>query len=514
MAPLLQNESSTKTAASPLNKEGSVPSGFILKLYQMVNGAPDDIITWTAAGDAFKIGADLQRLEAETLPQYFRHSRFQSLVRQLNFYNFRKVNRERTFWIYKHRLFHRDHPEDLHLLRRRTCPGVDGRKNRFSGFSRKLSNDSSGRSGRFGSDVYHQKSSDDESFDEDTETGRFKQDGFDEDDDEIFSKQMNAEGKQVGNSLYNGYKDNVMVDLSLVNGTERIAASKKKSTLDRYDSKQTDDSGSASEVDERQARREQAHVVSQVALKLEEYARKAKKSVGRTRAGGGVVTPPLGGGQLPSGYYYRSLITYDDEYEAMASVRVSSAIPVVTDVESSNSESCAHPVTPLSKRPFILFDKPPVSDLQLVKKVSDRIMQCNRDLSSNMASAAVACFCMANGPDEQEGEVCAKILGLLSTCDKLAHEFMQYRCALQPLDCSSTFANSTFCASGHRNDSTVFSIHQIWERAASRRDAVRDFKTFAVNYINTDLQKIEFTQEQAMALQQTAEIWLKSANSF
>jgi len=44
-------------------------------------------------------------------------------VRQLNFYNFRKVNRERTFWIYRHKQFHRDRPEDLHLLRRRTCFG-------------------------------------------------------------------------------------------------------------------------------------------------------------------------------------------------------------------------------------------------------------------------------------------------------------------------------------------------------------------------------------------------------
>lgn len=44
-------------------------------------------LQWTADGDAFKIGSDLNKLESETLPQYFRHNRFQSLVRQLNFYN-------------------------------------------------------------------------------------------------------------------------------------------------------------------------------------------------------------------------------------------------------------------------------------------------------------------------------------------------------------------------------------------------------------------------------------------
>ncbi|KAL7553490.1 hypothetical protein ACHAWF_016767 [Thalassiosira exigua] len=104
------------------------PTGFVLKLYNMVNGAPDDIISWVPSGEAFRV-SDLARLESETLPHFFRHSRFQSLVRQLNFYNFRKINRERTFWVYHHPLFHRDRPQDMHRLRRRTCPGYDGRKN-------------------------------------------------------------------------------------------------------------------------------------------------------------------------------------------------------------------------------------------------------------------------------------------------------------------------------------------------------------------------------------------------
>lgn len=34
------------------------------------------------------------------------------------------------FWVYHHPLFHRDRPEEMHKLRRRTCPGYDGRKNR------------------------------------------------------------------------------------------------------------------------------------------------------------------------------------------------------------------------------------------------------------------------------------------------------------------------------------------------------------------------------------------------
>jgi len=87
------------------------------------------ILQWVPSGEAIRI-SNLARLESETLPQYFRHSRFQSFVRQLNFYNFRKINGGRTFWVYYHPLFHRDRPEEMHKLRRRTCPGFDGRRNR------------------------------------------------------------------------------------------------------------------------------------------------------------------------------------------------------------------------------------------------------------------------------------------------------------------------------------------------------------------------------------------------
>lgn len=40
------------------------------------------------------------------------------------------MNQERTSWVYKHDMFHRDRPEDLHLVRR--VSGVDGRKNRIN----------------------------------------------------------------------------------------------------------------------------------------------------------------------------------------------------------------------------------------------------------------------------------------------------------------------------------------------------------------------------------------------
>lgn len=416
------------------------------------------------------------------------------------------MNRERTFWIYKHRLFHRDHPEDLHLLRRRTCPGVDGRKNRFSnGDSRRTSDDA-----EVGDEGYDDESKSSDESTEATEVSVVK-----------------PKKRSVGNHVQEGDNkrralacinrvsddekpnDNVVVDLSIV-GTIRNSFCSKVAKISHPDAVEETDSVSDKEVDERIARREQAHVVSQVAIKLEEYARKAKRTRGGTRFGVGIVTPPLGGGQS-----YRSVLTYDDEYEAMTSHTISTSGTVVTDIDShiSDDDDLAVPVSPHQSRPtMVVFDEPPVGDLDLVRAVGDHIMQHdNRDYASRAASAAIACFCMVNTPNEQEGEACAKILGLLSNCDKLAQEFMQYRHALDPVDCSGTTSNSTFCAPGFRNDNTAFSIHQIWERAASRRDAVRDFKTFAVNYVNSDIARIAFSDEESRALRRTADVWLKSA---
>jgi len=49
---------------------------------------------------------------------------WQSLVRQLNFYNFRKVSKERILWVYRHKLFRRDRPDLLECLRRKPSASV------------------------------------------------------------------------------------------------------------------------------------------------------------------------------------------------------------------------------------------------------------------------------------------------------------------------------------------------------------------------------------------------------
>jgi len=96
-----------------------VKNSFVHKLFELVEQEPDEIVGFIGDGSSFEV-KDPRRLEAEVLPKYFRHSRFQSLVRQLNFYNFKKVSKERHMWVYHHELFHRDKPALLDKLKRKT----------------------------------------------------------------------------------------------------------------------------------------------------------------------------------------------------------------------------------------------------------------------------------------------------------------------------------------------------------------------------------------------------------
>ena len=66
----------------------TIASSFVKKLFDMVENESDEIIVWVANGTAFEV-KDPKRLEVEILPNFFRHGRFQSLVRQLNFYAFK-----------------------------------------------------------------------------------------------------------------------------------------------------------------------------------------------------------------------------------------------------------------------------------------------------------------------------------------------------------------------------------------------------------------------------------------
>jgi hypothetical protein len=464
---------------------------------------------WTPNGDAFIIGSDLNRLESETLPQYFRHNRFQSLVRQLNFYSFRKINRERNVWIYKHSLFHRDRPEDLNMVRRRTCPGMDGRKQRFSRFSVGSLGQADGDDNSdnedssleatvdaYSSPVIPSKKRDLISADKTLKPPSSKR----------FRQSSNADKETKTESK-------VVVDTSMleevINETQPLVG----------------DKGSFSLLTNRAPVNVNINVAD-VASKLEKCARKAMKERGLARSlRSGVVTPPYG---ASNGFQNSStaLLTYDDEYETNGGIlfevdaRTSPAtigtIPVdgdesvFSDYERSSRFRKPHTVSPLKRGPK---GRPPVSDASAVESILNRIMknQTGQTPSPFITPVAVAGFCMSTSP-LGDRQLCSKILQLIASCSALASDFQLYRAALHPTNPKEV---PSYMFSPSPRESRAITVQQIWQREVSRGDAVRDFKTFAVNCMHQLLGKgnVEalWSREETDMLEHAAGVWLKSA---
>jgi hypothetical protein len=429
------------------------------------------------------------------LPQYFRHNRFQSLVRQLNFYSFRKINRERNVWIYKHNLFHRDHPENLYLVRRRTCPGLDGRKQRFS--TRKVGK----KDGNSDDELSGDDASIDETYSVEAST---KKRGAAQDQHET-DKPKKARTSLAPETAQEPVSP--VVDTSIISSV--VEANINRSVIQQESDDEADDGSLNNKRNDKLEMLEQSLVVSDVAMKLEEYAKRAMKDrgvTGRTRRGGaGVVTPPFG-----SSYHANmsagGLITYDDEIEEEQEedLRVTdlfgihSASSVVTDTDS---EADGEPFESRLPKELLVA---PVNMLH-AKAITEHL------LPVDITAAAVAGFCMTTAPNG-DPDMCRKILNLIASCEKLASEFHQYRTALKPL----TDFPATVTPIQHVRQTNLV----IWEREGSRHDAVRDFKTFSVNCVHKILGKNGWcggvsglAQADRLALEHTAEVWLKSVGT-
>lgn len=432
---------------------------------------------WTPDGDAFIIGPDLSRLESETLPQFFRHNRFQSLVRQLNFYSFRKVNRERSMWVYKHDLFQRDNPENLVLLRRRACPTSDGRRQRppLEKLSRQLS-------------VETLKS----------------------DDDSTASFAVGVATKQP--VTVSGAKRQILSPSKLSDQpvAKRPALVWSSPDLTGYDegafdvdtsmmqavplteSEDSDDQASSSKIDEKTEMEEQSVIVSEVASQLAQYARKAmlRRRGARSRRSG-IVTPSFGSSRsfiLSSG----NLLTYDDECHDGADL--------------SETRARSHVFNRVGIPKSDVRDKrgnPEVfkQDLVVTRSHAEGIVKrllvsiAKQDWYSLAVAANVALFCMVTCP-LHEKSLCNGISELFASCDRLAVEFKLYNAALQPSE-------------------NLVNLQQIWEHEGSRCDAVRAFRIFAVNSMQKLLDKASLSDnlpsdDDFATLEHTAAMWQMS----
>lgn len=103
---------------------------FLRKTYDMVDKCDPAIASWSEDGETFVV-KDPDKFERTIIPQYFKHSKFSSFVRQLNFYSFRKIKYVDTiridpkleaetanYWRFRHEKFRRGHPEMLTEIKR------------------------------------------------------------------------------------------------------------------------------------------------------------------------------------------------------------------------------------------------------------------------------------------------------------------------------------------------------------------------------------------------------------
>ncbi|XP_076270323.1 heat shock factor isoform X2 [Rhynchophorus ferrugineus] len=110
------NDETGETAST----SGNVPL-FIKKLWKMVNDDnAEDIISWNNNGDGFVIHDQLNFV-SKTLPKYFKHNHLSSFVRQLNLYDFHKIqNVDKDEFQFSHPFFMRDVPQLLPLIKRKS----------------------------------------------------------------------------------------------------------------------------------------------------------------------------------------------------------------------------------------------------------------------------------------------------------------------------------------------------------------------------------------------------------
>jgi hypothetical protein len=110
--------SRNSTSVVAVNGGASIP-GFLTKTYEIFS-LPDhqEYCGWGPKGDTIII-RKIEPFARLILPKYFKHSNFQSFVRQLNMYDFRKTVQDPGHGEFQHPNFKVNHPELLVLIRRK-----------------------------------------------------------------------------------------------------------------------------------------------------------------------------------------------------------------------------------------------------------------------------------------------------------------------------------------------------------------------------------------------------------
>jgi len=456
--------------------------------------------------------------------------------------------------VYRHPLFHRDRPNELHLLRRKTCPGVDGRKhkpdcdidmleagslNNARHSSRVNSPLSFDHPKSYKKTVSRASSPASHSY-EDSIEGEFLA-------DEDMVTSYGIESADINQKVKSDLTENYTVVIEPEPFQSPIPL-KRPIANDYLDVNN----------DNRKQRRveevEQSMVVTQVAQKLQDYAKKASSN--RDENGRGRLGKKKGtsGRESKGSVQYTRMsdtmkyhgVTYDDECgeisETSSPVRKNCGNACLTAmsrtdrkvVSPSDSEndsiSCNTLVDIANHRSdskiiskssdsSVLFDTnkckladtltasaaispikerlpPPVDDKILVASIMKKLVTskpCHLALSGPLA-APLASFCMETAP--QCLSIGPLIRGLLVNCRGLADEFGLYREALFP---------------HMKKKRNIISLLD-GSSSAVEKGIISEFKVFAVNHLlKLVSENLGLDDSECTILNDCAEVWQKCA---
>lgn len=103
-----------------MDESATAPALFTRKLWKMLlRPEVKDTISWCPSGKSFKIRNQII-FSQKILPMYFKHNNMGSFIRQLNLYDFHKINAcPEVTMEYQHCYFQRDRPDLLKFIRRK-----------------------------------------------------------------------------------------------------------------------------------------------------------------------------------------------------------------------------------------------------------------------------------------------------------------------------------------------------------------------------------------------------------
>ena len=90
---------------------------FPMKLYELVETGPADVVAWSSSGKSFMI-INPDAFCNQILPKHFRHNKLTSFQRQLNLYGFQRIPKGAEAGRYRHALFERGRPDLTTAIKR------------------------------------------------------------------------------------------------------------------------------------------------------------------------------------------------------------------------------------------------------------------------------------------------------------------------------------------------------------------------------------------------------------